>query len=72
MYLLTPLIWSGQHCLIPTYLSALECAVSLRAFCVLELSFKSKFSFDIGLAGPLHGLANQEVLVFLSKVTSFF
>ena len=25
-----------------------------------------------GLAGPLHGLANQEVLVFLSKVRSFF
>ena len=24
-----------------------------------------------GLAGPLHGLANQEVLVFLSKVSFF-
>jgi len=24
-----------------------------------------------GLAGPLHGLANQEVLVFLSKVTLY-
>ena len=24
-----------------------------------------------GLAGPLHGLANQEVLVFLSKVSLF-
>jgi citrate synthase len=25
-----------------------------------------------GLAGPLHGLANQEVLVFLSKVIYLF
>ena len=31
------------------------------------MSHKSKFMV-IGLAGPLHGLANQEVLVFLSKV----
>ena len=35
-----------------------SCFVNTSIWCIIYL----------GLAGPLHGLANQEVLVFLSKV----
>ena len=47
--------------------------VSLRDIinCILDpyLSFGAGMC---GLAGPLHGLANQEVLVFMNKVSTSY
>ncbi len=42
-------------------------------FCQSHRVFMQVFSsFFPGLAGPLHGLANQEVLVFLSKASKLY
>ena len=55
------------------YLSLMRflCLVFLRDImnCILDpyLSFGAGMC---GLAGPLHGLANQEVLVFMNKVST--
>ena len=60
---------SGQPCLTLTFHSQPECAVGVNISSLLSgSSYESLHDFP-GLAGPLHGLANQEVLNFLSKVT---